>query len=392
MPVINSVAALEEEMTEWRRDFHAHPELGFEEHRTSQIVAEKLASWGIEVTREIAGTGVVGTLRGQGDSGKTIGFRADMDCLPLDEENDVPYKSRNPGRMHACGHDGHTAILLGAAKYLAETRNFSGTVHFIFQPAEEGMGGGRKMVEEKLFDRFPCDQIFGLHNWPLLPAGKVAVRPGPIMAAADRFEIFIKGKGGHGALPHLSIDPVFVGAQIVTALQGLVARFTDPLDSAVVSVTKFIAGTAFNIIPDTAMLGGTVRTLEAKTQDRIERQIAEVAQSIAASFGAQAKVDYRRGYPVTVNHVQQSKLAADVAAKVVGAENVVADTPPTMGAEDFSFMLNERPGCYIWLGQGGGPSQSMVHNPTYDFNDAVLPVGASWFASLAETLLPRQSG
>ena len=389
MPVINSIAALEDEMTEWRRDFHAHPEMGFEEFRTSQIVAEKLASWGIEVTRGLAGTGVVGTLRGQGNSGKSIGFRADMDCLPMDEANDLPHKSQNPGRMHACGHDGHTAILLGAAKYLAETRNFSGTVHFIFQPAEEGLGGGKAMVKEGLFDRFPCDQIFGLHNWPLLPAGKIAARSGPVMAAADRFEIVLKGKGGHGAMPHLSVDPIFIGAQITTALQGLVSRFTDPLDSAVISVTKFIAGTAFNIIPETATFGGTVRTLKDTTRDRIERQIGDVAHAIAASFGAEAMVDYRRGYPVTVNHDGPSKLAADVAAKVVGAENVVSDAPPTMGAEDFSFMLNERPGCYIWLGQGGGPSKSMVHNPGYDFNDAVLPVGASWFASLAEELLPR---
>ena len=389
MPVINSIAALKDEMTEWRRDLHAHPELGFEEFRTSQIVAEKLESWGIEVTRGVAGTGVIGTLRGQGDSDKALGFRADMDCLPMQEENDIPHKSQHPGRMHACGHDGHTTMLLGAAKYLAETRNFSGTVHFIFQPAEEGLGGGKRMVEEGLFDRFPCDQVFGLHNWPLLPAGKVAARSGPIMAAADRFEITLKGKGGHGALPHLSVDPVFVGAQIVTALQGLVSRFTDPLDSAVVSVTKFIAGTAFNIIPETATLGGTVRTLREATRERLERQIADVAEGIAASFGAEAAVEYRRGYPVTVNHAEESKLAAEIAAKVVGAENVVADAPPTMGAEDFSFMLNERPGCYIWLGQGGGPSKSMVHNPTYDFNDEVLPIGASWFAGLAETLLPR---
>lgn len=389
MPVINSIAAFEDEMTVWRRDFHAHPELGFEEHRTSQIVAEKLESWGIEVTRGIAHTGVVGTLRGQGDSDKTIGFRADMDCLPMQEDNDLPHKSQEAGKMHACGHDGHTTMLLGAAKYLAETRNFSGTIHFIFQPAEEGKGGGRKMVEEGLFDRFPCDEVYGLHNWPLLPAGKVAARSGSIMAAADRFDIAIKGTGGHGAMPHLSVDPVFVGAQIVVALQGVVSRFTDPLDSAVLSVTKFIAGTAYNVIPENATLSGTVRTLTDRTRDRLEQQITEVSRAIAASFGAEAAVDYHRGYPVTVNHAHQTKLAADVAAKVVGSDNVVHDAPPTMGAEDFSYMLNERPGCYIWLGQAGGPSKSMVHNPTYDFNDKVLPIGASWFATLAETLMPR---
>jgi amidohydrolase len=389
MPVINSIAALEEEMTEWRRDFHTHPELGFEEFRTSAIVAEKLESWGIEVTRGIAGTGVVGTLRGQGEGGGTLGFRADMDCLPIEEENDLPYRSQHPGRMHACGHDGHTAMLLGAAKYLAETRNFSGTVHFIFQPAEEMLGGAGRMVDEGLFDRFPCDRIFGLHNWPLLPAGQVAARPGPIMAASDRFVLSIRGKGGHGAMPHFTVDPVLVGAQIVTALQGIVSRFTDPLDSAVVSVTKFIAGTAFNVIPESATLSGTVRSLREETRDRLERQIGEIAAAIAGGFGAEAVLEYQRGYPVTVNAEAEARLAADVAARIVGEGNVVHDAPATMGAEDFSFMLNRRPGCYIWLGQAGGSSTSMVHNPTYDFNDAVLPVGASWFASLAETLLPR---
>ncbi|MFN4088912.1 MAG: M20 aminoacylase family protein, partial [Alphaproteobacteria bacterium] len=336
----------------------------------------------------VAGTGVVGTLRGApGD--RAIGLRADMDCLPMTEETGLPYASREAGKMHACGHDGHTAMLLGAAKYLAETRNFAGTVQFIFQPAEEGKGGGRRMVQEGLFERFPCDEVYGMHNWPLLPAGRIAVRPGPIMAAADRFDVEIRGKGAHGAMPHLGIDPVFIAAQIVSALQGLVARAVDPLDSAVLSVTRLEAGTAYNVIPETAKLAGTVRTYRAETQDRIEKGISEIASGIASGFGATASIAYQRGYPATVNPPREARLAADAAAAVVGAENVVHDAPPVMGAEDFSFMLNERPGCYVWLGQSRGPDDPMVHHPRYDFNDDVLPLGASWLATMVETRLRR---
>ncbi len=389
MPIINRISAFHDERTAWRRDLHAHPETAFEEHRTADQVATKLAEFGIEVHRGLAGTGVVGTLRA-GQGRRAIGLRADMDALHIHEKNGFDHASKNVGRMHACGHDGHTTMLLGAAKYLAETRNFSGTVHFIYKPGEEGYAGGRKMIEEGLFERFPCDEVYGLHNWPLLPAGKVAVRPGPIMAAADQFDLEIVGRGGHGAMPHLSVDPIAVGAQIVTAWQNLVSRFTSPIESAVLSVTKFIAGTAYNVIPERALLGGTVRTFNAKVQDRIEAGMGEVARGVAAGFGATANFHYRRGYPATINHERESALAADAAAAVLGPDNVIHDAQATMGAEDFSYMLNKRPGAYLWLGQGGGASMAMVHNPQYDFTDEVLPVGASWFSTLFEQRLPRQ--
>ena len=389
MPIINSIAAMKEDMTDWRRDIHAHPELAFEEVRTSDLVAAKLAEWGIEVHRGIGKTGLVGVLKGRDDgvSGRAIGLRADMDALPMEEENDVPYKSTNPGVFHGCGHDGHTTMLLGAAKYLAETRNFSGTVNFIFQPAEEGAGGGRLMVEEGLFDRFPCDEVYGMHNWPEMPAGQVAVVPGPIMAAADQFDIKITAKGGHAAMPHLCNDPVVIAAQMVTAFQSLVSRQTDPLDAAVISVTQLHVGSAHNVIAEEAMLAGTVRTFKPATQDMIEAGMERIARGLCDAFGAAVAFDYRRGYPATVNHPAQASFAAQVAAAVVGEGNVVEDRDPVMGAEDFSYMLLERPGAYLWLGQAGGPSACMVHNPRYDFNDEVLPVGASVFATMVETRL-----
>ena len=389
MPIINSIAAMKEEMTEWRRDIHAHPEIAFEEVRTSELVATKLEEWGIEVHRGIAKTGVVGVLTGRDDgaSQKSIGLRADMDALPMEEENDIPYKSQNPGKFHGCGHDGHTTMLLGAAKYLAETRNFSGTVNFIFQPAEEGAGGGRVMVEEGLFDRFPCDEVYGMHNWPKLPAGEVAVVPGPIMAAADVFNVTVTAKGGHAAMPHLCNDPVVIAAQMVTAFQTLISRNADPLDSAVISVTQLHAGSAHNVIAEQAKLGGTVRTFRAATQDMIEQGMERIARGIGDAFGAQVDFDYQRGYPATVNHDEQAAVASRIASDVVGHENVRTDEEPVMGAEDFSFMLLQRPGAYLWLGQAGGPSACMVHNPRYDFNDEVLPIGASLFANMVETRL-----
>lgn len=389
MPVINSIAALEEEMTAWRRDFHMHPELAYEETRTAGIVAEKLESWGIEVKRNVGKTGVVGVIRGNGD-GPSIGLRADMDALPIDEANDTAWKSQNAGVMHACGHDGHTTMLLGAAKYLAETRNFAGTVNVIFQPAEEGYAGAKAMIDDGLFEDFPCDQVYGLHNWPEMPAGTVAAVKGPIMAAADKFDIKVTGKGAHGAMPHHGVDPVVIGAQIVTAIQSLVSRSTNPMDTAVISTTMFHAGAAYNVIPDEAVLSGTVRTFNPKVQDRIEAGMKSIADGIAAAMGAAADVDYRRGYPATVNHDRETDLASDVAASVVGAENVRDDAPPTMGAEDFAFMLNQKPGCYLWLGQGGGSSSANVHHPLYDFNDKVLPIGASVLARLVEDLQPKR--
>ncbi len=389
MPVINSIAAMEEEMTAWRRDFHMHPELAYQETRTAGIVAEKLKSWGIEVKTEIGKTGVVGVIRGAGD-GPSIGLRADMDALPMDEHNDTPWKSRTAGVMHACGHDGHTTMLLGAAKYLAETRNFAGTVNVIFQPAEEGFAGAKAMIDDGLFRDFPCDQVYGLHNWPQMPAGSIAAVPGPIMAAADKFDITIRGKGAHGAMPHNGVDPVVIGAQIVTALQSLVSRTTDPIRTAVISVTMFKAGNAYNVIPDHAVLSGTVRTFDGRVQDRIEAGMKSIAEGIATGMGGRAEVDYRRGYPATVNHARETELARSVAAGVVGAENVRQDVEPTMGAEDFSFMLQEKPGCYLWLGGGGGAPSENVHHPQYDFNDAILPIGASVLARLVEDLQPKR--
>lgn len=390
MPIINSIAAHHDEMTEWRRDIHAHPETAFEEERTAAIVAEKLAAWGIEVHRGIATTGVVGVLRGTGAGGRSIGLRADMDALAMDEENDhLPYKSRHAGKFHGCGHDGHTTMLLGAARYLAETRNFDGTVHFIFQPGEEGAGGGLKMVEEGLFERFPCDEVYGLHNWPELPAGTIGLRPGPLMAAGDLLEIEIEGVGSHAAMPHHGVDPVVVAAHVLLGIQSLVSRSIDPLESAVVSLTQINAGSAHNVVPRFARLRGTVRTFSPAIQDRVEAGIKRIAEHTAAAHGAKATVHYNRYYPATVNHPDQTVFAGDVAAEIVGADKVNRNVIPCMGAEDFSFMLNARPGAYVWVGQGGGPSSCNVHNPRYDFNDEILPIGASLLARLAEARLAK---
>lgn len=389
MPIINSIAALEEQMTEWRRDFHMHPELAYQEVRTSGKVAEMLESWGIEVTKGLGKTGVVGVIKGSGD-GPSIGLRADMDALPIDEMNDTPWKSQNAGVMHACGHDGHTTMLLGAAKYLAETRNFNGTVNVIFQPAEEGYAGAKAMMDDGLFEKFPCDQVYGLHNWPQMPAGSIAAVPGPIMAAADKFDITVRGRGAHGAMPQNGVDPIVIGSQIVTALQSLVSRSKDPIETAVISITMFHAGAAFNVIPEEAVLSGTVRTFNPDVQDMIEAGMKRIAEGIASGMGGSADVDFRRGYPATVNHDAQTQLAADVAGGIVGPENVRDDVDPTMGGEDFAFMLNEKPGCYLWLGQGGGASSENVHHPQYDFNDSVLPIGASVLARLVEELQPKR--
>ncbi|PWC50617.1 M20 aminoacylase family protein [Azospirillum sp. TSA6c] len=393
MPINNRIAAFQDDMTVWRRDIHAHPELGFEEKRTSDIVATKLAEFGIAVHRGLGGTGVVGTLTGLGTgSGRTIGLRADMDALPMPEANDFDHASRHAGRMHACGHDGHTAMLLGAARYLAETRNFDGTVHFIFQPAEEGLGGARRMIEDGLFQQFDCEQVYGLHNWPELPAGRIAVHPGPVMAAANQFEIHVTGHGAHAAMPHRGIDPVLVSAHIVTAAQSLVSRGTNPAESAVVSITVVEAGTAANVIPDSARMRGTMRTFSEENHSRIQEQFGRLVTSIAEGLGAKAELRFRPGYPATVNSEPEARIAATAAAKVVGEENVVWAPDPTMAAEDFGYMLKERPGAYIWLGHGGHLGSSCrLHNPHYDFNDAILTTGASYWASLVETILPRSA-
>ncbi|WP_149539228.1 M20 aminoacylase family protein [Siccirubricoccus phaeus] len=389
MPVLNRIADFTAEMTEWRQDFHRHPELGFQEKRTSDIVAAKLAGWGIEVHRGLATTGLVGVLR-NGESGRSIGLRADMDCLPMEEQNGFAHRSTIPGRMHGCGHDGHTATLLGAAKYLAETRNFDGTVVFIFQPAEEGGGGARVMVEEGLFARFPCDSVYGIHNDPSLPLGEAAAVPGVILAASDRVEITVRGVGGHAARPHVTVDPVLVGAQIVVALQAVVARRTDPLDSAVISMTNFHAGSAVNVIPESAVLKGSIRTLQSATRDLMEKLITQVAQSTAAAHEAVAEVKYVRNYPPTVNHAAETARAALAAGKVLGESRVLRQRPPVMGAEDFSYMLLERPGAFVKIGQRGAEKGGVpVHHPLYDFNDDALPIGASFFATLVEQELPR---
>ncbi len=389
MPVYNRIADLAPELTEWRQDLHAHPELGFEEHRTSAIVAAKLAEWGIEVTRGIAGTGLVGTLR-NGSSGRAIGLRADMDCLPMTEDNEFAHRSTAPGRMHACGHDGHTTMLLGAARYLAETRNFDGTVHFIFQPAEEGGGGGRVMVEEGLFDRFPCDMVFGAHNDTTLPVGTMQAATGQVSAASDRFWVWITGRGGHAARPHRSIDPVVIGSHIVLALQSIVSRRTDPLKSAVLSITQFHAGSAGNVIPDGAVLNGTVRTLDAEVQDDVERMMGELVQATAAAHGAVAVLEYERGYPSVVNAPEPTVRAAMAAERLLGQGKMITQAPPGMGGEDFSYMALKVPGCFVRIGQRDGDKGAVsVHNPRYDFNDDILPIGASFWATLIEQELPR---
>ena len=387
MPILNSLAALKEEMTTWRRDLHAHPETAYEEVRTSGIVAEKLAGWGIEVHRGLAETGVVGVLKGRHAGSGSIGLRADMDALPMQEETGLPYRSTHPGKFHGCGHDGHTTMLLGAAKYLSETRNFAGTVHLIFQPGEEGAGGGRRMIEDGLFERFPCDEVYALHNWPDLPAGQVGLRAGPMMAASDEFEIMIHAAGGHAAMPHQCVDPIVIGAQIIMALQTLVSRTLDPVESAVISVTQMHAGTTHNVIPGEARLTGTLRTFRPEVKAAMKAGLERTVEGIAAALGARAAIGFKTGYPATVNHAAQTREAAAAAAEVVGADQVDAASPPVMGAEDFSFMLEAVPGAYLWIGQAGGPSACGVHNPSYDFNDEILPIGASVFARLVERRL-----
>ena len=388
---VEHIRAFHRELTDIRRDIHAHPELGFNEQRTSDLVAAKLESWGIEVHRGIAKTGLVGVVKGRKSaSGRAVGLRADMDCLPMHEIGNAPYKSLNPGRMHACGHDGHTTMLLGAARYLAETRNFDGTAYLIFQPAEEGGGGGRLMVEEGLFERFPADAVYALHNWPLLPPGKMGVRPGPITAATDEIKITVRGKGGHGAMPHLAVDPVVITAHIITALQTIASRNVSPVDSIVVSVCSMETSQVgtFNVIPEAVKLVGTIRTFRAETRELAEQRVREIIDGVAKAMGGTAEIEYWRGYPATVNTEREAALAAKVGEKIFGKGNVQTDGEPTMGGEDFSYMLQARPGAYAWLGQGGGPLACFLHNANYDFNDEVIPLGAGYLAALVEESLP----
>jgi amidohydrolase len=388
MPIVNRIAAMHGEITAWRHDIHAHPELLYDVQRTAATVADKLKSFGCdEVVTGIGRTGVVGVIRGGkgGGGGRVIGLRADMDALPIQEASDIPYKSTVPGKMHACGHDGHTAMLLGAAHYLAETRNFAGTAVVIFQPAEEGGGGGRAMVQDGLMDRFRIEEVYGMHNYPGLPVGQFALRPGPLMAAADRITIEIEGRGGHAARPHVTIDTVLVGAQIINQIQSIVARNVDPLNAAVISICVFQAGSADNVIPQTALLRGTARSLTPDVRDLLEERLHEVVTGTARLYGATAKLTYRRDYPVTRNHQEQAAFAASVAAQVVGRERVDDDVAPVMGAEDFSFMLEARPGAFIFVGNGDSAG---LHHPAYDFNDEAIPIGASYWVRLVETALP----
>ena len=386
MPIVNRIAAFHDEMTAWRRDLHAHPETAFQEHRTADYVAAKLTEFGIPIDRGLAGTGVVGTIkRGEGP---VIGLRADMDALHIHEANGFGHKSQNAGKMHACGHDGHTTMLLGAARYLAEAGRFRGTVHVIFQPAEETEGGGRKMIEDGLFKKFPVQEVYGMHNWPGTPVGRFAVRPGPMLAASDTFEITVTGRGGHAAMPHTVIDPVVAAANIVTALQQIASRNTHPVDSAVVSVTQIHAGDAWNVIPERVLLRGTARAFKPAVRDMVERRMKEVVDGIAAAHGAGADFTYRRGYPPTVNHERETEIAARAAAAVVGETNVDRNPMPTMGGEDFAFMLEQKPGCYIFIGNGASDGGRVLHSPHYDFNDEILPIGASYWATLVEQVLP----
>jgi hippurate hydrolase len=380
-----------DDFTRIRRDLHAHPELGFDEHRTARLVGDTLDAYRIEHHAGIGKTGIVAVVEGRRDTqGRRIALRADMDALPLQEENDFPHKSRYDGRMHGCGHDGHTTMLLAAARYLHETRDFDGVAFLIFQPGEEGHAGAKAMIDDGLFTRFPAERVFALHNWPAVPPGKIGITPGPAMAAADRIEIVIDGRGGHGAHPHIAVDPVLVAGHIITAVQSIVSRNVSPIDTAVISLCAMQSGNpgAFSVIPAHAKLVGTVRTFRPKTQDLIERRLHELVGSIAAAFGARATLDYQRVYPPTINHEADAEFAAQVAETLVGRDNVVRNLDPSMGAEDFSFMLQAKPGAFARLGQGGAEDGAFLHSSRYDFNDSVLPLGAAYLASLAERAMP----
>ncbi len=385
MPTLDKLLPLHADMANWRHDLHAHPETAFEEQRTSALVARQLESFGLRVHRGLGRTGVVGTLS-SGSGKRAIGLRADMDALHIHEQNAFGHRSRNEGKMHACGHDGHTAMLLGAAKYLSETRNFDGTVHFIFQPAEENEGGGREMVEQGLFEKFPCESVYGMHNWPGMPAGQFGVRAGPMMASFDIFEIELSGRGSHAALPHTGIDPIVAASALVQALQTIASRNVDPIESAVVSVTQIHAGDTWNVIPDAAVVRGTTRAFKPDVQDLIERRLREISASIAAAYGARIKVRYERRYPPLINAAPEAEVCASVMRAMVGPENVV-QVPPVMGSEDFAFMLQAKAGCYVFVGNGPGEGGCMLHNPHYDFNDQILPLGAGYWSNLVEHIL-----
>ncbi len=388
MSAIDRIAEFHDELTAFRRDIHAHPELGFAESRTAERVAAELARYGIEVHRGIGRTGLVGVLK-VGSSTRRIGLRADMDALPIEEGNTFEHRSQHAGRMHACGHDGHTTMLLGAARHLAATRNFDGTVHFIFQPAEEGLGGAKAMIDDGLFERFPCDSIFGMHNRPKLPVGQFCVRAGPMMAGGAFFDIDITGVGSHGARPEASVDPLMVGVQIASTIQTIVSRNVRPVETAVVSITQFHAGDAYNVIPQTARLSGTVRAFSKEVMALVEKNMRRIAEGVAQSMGARAQLDFRANFAPTVNDPEQAAFAASVCEELVGADKVDRDPPLIMASEDFSFMLEQVPGCYINIGNGDGEGACEVHNPAYDFNDAAIPLGSAFFVRAVERKLAK---
>jgi len=387
MSVIDIVRRNSERLIELRHDLHAHPELGFSEYRTADVIARELERLGADqVHTGIGKTGVVGVIHGRSGS-RGIGLRADMDALPLQERNTFAHTSRYPGRMHACGHDGHVVMLLAAAEVLAQQRDFDGTVYLIFQPAEEGEGGARQMIEDGLFGRFPMMAIFGMHNWPGLPAGHFAVHSGAVMAGTDRFEIEVTGRGAHAAMPHLGADPIVAGAALVQAIQTITSRTLDPLESAVVSTTIFQAGDADNIIPDRALLGGTVRYFNEAVRSTVQRRLSMLCSGVASTFGVRMNLEYARNYPATINSASEAALCADVAAAVVGEDNVSTELPPSMGAEDFAYYLQQKPGCYVWLGNGPSEGGCNLHNPKYDFNDDLIPIGAAYWVTLTQMLL-----
>jgi hippurate hydrolase len=395
MRLVEPILAFQAELEAIRRDLHAHPELCYEEHRTSDIVAARLADWGIPVVRGLGGTGVVGIIK-NGSSNRAVGLRADMDALPMQELNTFDHASRHPGKMHACGHDGHTAMLLGAAHYLSRHRNFDGTVYLIFQPAEEGGAGARRMIDDGLFEQFPMEAVYGMHNWPGLPAGSFGVIPGPMMASSNEFRVVVKGKGAHAAQPHRGIDPVMVAVQIAQAWQTIVSREKNPLETAVLSITQIHAGSATNVIPDEAVMIGTVRTFSTEVLDLIQQRMEQMAKGIAAGFNAGVDFGFKRNYPPLVNHPEQTAFAVEAMRAVVGDANVNVKVEPTMGAEDFAFMLQAKPGCYVFIGNGEGEHRAgghglgpcQLHNGSYDFNDQLLPIGASYWVRLVETGLP----
>ncbi len=395
MKLVEPIVAFQTELQTIRRDLHAHPELCYEEVRTADVVAARLTEWGIPVVRGLGVTGVVGIVK-NGTSDRAIGLRADMDALPMQEINGFAHTSRHPGKMHACGHDGHTAMLLGAAHHLAKHRNFDGTVYLIFQPAEEGGGGARRMMEDGLFEQFPMEAVYGMHNWPGIPEGNFGVVSGPMMASSNEFKVVVRGKGAHAAQPHRGIDPVMVAVQIAQAWQTIVSREKNPLDSAVLSITQIHAGSATNVIPDEAVLIGTVRTFSTSVLDLIQRRMEEIASGVAEAFNASVDFNFKRNYPPLINHPKQTAFAIEAMRAVVGAERVNTDTEPTMGAEDFAFMLQEKPGCYVFIGNGEGSHRAgghglgpcQLHNTSYDFNDNLLPIGASFWVKLVEMSLP----